>query len=440
MTLDHEAQRTLVTGLKAGRPEAFERMYDALHARVFNFVARMVGDREEAADITQEVFLEAYRRIPDAPGDLRLEPWIYRVAANTAIDHLRRRKVRSGESLPEEERIPARHDAFDAYQQSETAALVGAALMGMNDRYRAALVLKDLHGLDNREVASALGVSRGHADVLLFRARHAFKKTYSRLAGEPLPAEARVAGLAPLLPALAIPAVLHHAPALPLAAAGGALASAAGAGAAAASAAATASGTAAEASATAAAGVLGKLTTGAAAKAAAVVAAAALIGGGTIVAVEGLPPFFPTAGATAEERPAGTSAADPGADDIVSPSDDSGDHDWAGHHDDTHRSPHGDGTAHHAGTSGHQGDLGGATSGSGDGGHDGSTGDHAGDGSGTTTGSSAPGTGGTTGGHDTTTTGGHDSGSGSTGSGSGGSGTGGDGSHEAEAGSHGSGG
>ena len=209
MTLDHDAQETLVTGLKAGRADAFDRLYDALHARVFNFVARTVGDREEAADITQEVFLEAYRRIPAVPGDVRLEPWIYRVAANTATDHLRRRRVRRGEPLPDGERLAAPHDAYDAYRQSETAALVGAALMDMNDRYRAALVLKDLHGLDNREVASVLGVSRGRADVLLFRARHAFKKTYSRLSGEPLSTVGKVAGLAPLLPALAVPAALH---------------------------------------------------------------------------------------------------------------------------------------------------------------------------------------------------------------------------------------
>jgi RNA polymerase sigma-70 factor (ECF subfamily) len=208
MILGEEEQRLLVAGIRAGRSDAFENLYAALHEALFNLAARLVGDREEAKDIVQEVFLEACRRLTSYQDDLRLEAWMYRVTMNRSFDHLRRRRLRAAEPLPEADALPA---ACDPHEQAATAALVETALLNMSDRHRAALVLKELHGLSGRDLAAALGTSRAAADVLLFRARNAFKRAYLALGGEqPAVAASRGHGLAVVVPWLLAPADLLH--------------------------------------------------------------------------------------------------------------------------------------------------------------------------------------------------------------------------------------
>ena len=188
-------------------PEWFERLWKESHARIYNLAARIVGDRDAAADITQEVFLRAYARPPDEKGIRDPQPWLYRVAVNACYDHLRRRAARPTAPLEDAGELAAAGDGFVA---AETAQAVETTLGALSPRYRTALVLRDLHGLDTDEVASVMGVSGGTARVLLHRSRSAFKKKFRELApaGSAVPA----AGLAAFLPTLAVPAALQAPP------------------------------------------------------------------------------------------------------------------------------------------------------------------------------------------------------------------------------------
>jgi RNA polymerase sigma factor (sigma-70 family) len=200
--------------LRRGDAHAFEELYVQLRGDVYNLAARIVGDRGEAEDITQEVFLRAFRHLPGKADQLRPEAWVFKTTVNACYDHLRRRKPAPVELMADRE--AAAHDGFE---QAATAAAVEEALGRLNPRYRTALVLKDLHGLGNAEIAEIMGIARGTVGVLLFRARGAFEKRYREVAptlGAGLP----VAGLALWLPPLPVPVSLMATPAFltPLAA------------------------------------------------------------------------------------------------------------------------------------------------------------------------------------------------------------------------------
>ena len=168
----------LVRGLRSGKHAAFERLYGTYRAPIYNLCARIIGDREEAQDVTQEVFLKAFSKVP-SEGRLALRPWLYRVATNACLNHLRSRGRAGGDGLEVEE-IASQVDGF---AQSQTVAYVEETLAQLNDRYRTALVLKDLHGLPSAEIASVLELPRGSTDVLVHRARAAFKRVFSEVSG-----------------------------------------------------------------------------------------------------------------------------------------------------------------------------------------------------------------------------------------------------------------
>ena len=199
---------TQLEALADGQPAAFEQFYRDHHARIYNLAARIVGDPDDAADITQEVFLRAYTHPLQAGGDVRPEPWLYRIAVNASYDHLRRRAARPSTSLEAVPEVAAQGDGFAA---AETTQLVEGCLAGLTPRYRTALVLKDLHGLSHAEIAEVMGIHQGAARVLLHRARAAFRRAF-RGAAPSGAGGVTTLGLAAFLPELPVPASLQTPP------------------------------------------------------------------------------------------------------------------------------------------------------------------------------------------------------------------------------------
>ena len=198
----------LVRGLRAGRPDAFERLYGEYHAPIYNLCARVLGDREEAQDVTQEVFIKAFHQLPEADAEsFALRPWLYRVATNACFNTLRSRRKPGGVGDAGLEQVAS---GVDEFERAQTVALVEQSLGEMNERYRTALVLKDLQGLPPEEIAEVMEVSRANADVLVHRARASFKTVFAKLAGSDAAAPAAL-GLV-LLP-LGVPAALQALPA-----------------------------------------------------------------------------------------------------------------------------------------------------------------------------------------------------------------------------------
>jgi RNA polymerase sigma-70 factor, ECF subfamily len=172
----------LVAGLRSGKRQAFEEFVALYQTSVFNLALRILQQREDARDVAQEVFLKAYRTLPSQRGELRLRPWVYRVTVNACYDHLRacRRRPLAGEADVELSEEPV-----DQVEQAELARLFRDSLRTLPPRQQIALLLKDVHGLPHCEIAESLGISRGSAEVLLFRARHSFRRSFTSLTAEP---------------------------------------------------------------------------------------------------------------------------------------------------------------------------------------------------------------------------------------------------------------
>ncbi len=160
--------------------------------------------------MTQEVFIKAFDQLPEADEEsFGLRAWLYRVATNACFNQLRsRRKLDGGGDAGLEQAT----SGVDEFERAQTVALVEQSLGEMNERYRTALVLKDLQGLPPEEIAEVMEVSRPTADVLVHRARASFKTVFAKLAGADATAPAAL-GL--VLVPLSVPATLQAMPPLP---------------------------------------------------------------------------------------------------------------------------------------------------------------------------------------------------------------------------------
>ncbi len=133
----------------------FDRLYTACYGGVVRTLVGMLGSVAEAEDCAQDSFCRAYSAWPRWRGGYPAEVWMHRIAINTAISHLRKRKVRDVMRLVQ--RLP-RPEAADPTDGLETAGIL-AALRRLRPREAAAVVLRHYHGYTNREIAQALGVS-----------------------------------------------------------------------------------------------------------------------------------------------------------------------------------------------------------------------------------------------------------------------------------------
>lgn len=168
--------------------EAFGLVVDAYQSRVFGFVRRMVPTGEDAEDVTQEVFLKAYRNFPSFDGRSTLRTWLFRIAHNLCIDRARRRG-RTPESVPLEHGgsdfggEEYAYDVADEGPSPEAAAMtdelrhaVEAAIGEMSDKLRSVLLLHDREELGYDEISSALGIPLGTVKSRLFLARKDLQK------------------------------------------------------------------------------------------------------------------------------------------------------------------------------------------------------------------------------------------------------------------------
>lgn len=170
----------LVGRARAGDQAAFARLFEQYQAPILNYLHRMVGDRALAEDLTQDTFVKAYNALPGTRPDLAFKAWLYRIATNTAISHLRRRKIvqwipflaghdqASGESI--ERTVGRRQDILQTLER-------------LPKHYAAVLLLRHYQGLSLAETAAALGITENAAKLRLFRARKAFAELHE--AAEP---------------------------------------------------------------------------------------------------------------------------------------------------------------------------------------------------------------------------------------------------------------
>lgn len=178
-----------VSRARAGDQAAFEAIFQRYERQIYGFVFRMMGNADDAYDLTQDCFVKAYRSLDKTNGDLNISAWLHRIASNSCLDVLRRRKrIRW---LPWEndkhENLLQRRSSDDpelTVVAAEVQQDVQTILNKMTPRNRLALLLREFEGLSTEEIGEVMGLSRSAVKSVLFRARQEFRKLYTATFGE----------------------------------------------------------------------------------------------------------------------------------------------------------------------------------------------------------------------------------------------------------------
>ena len=157
----------------------FAEVFRQYQRPIYNYLLRMTQNQTEAEDLTQETFVRAHRSLPTFRGEASLSTWLYRIATNVSFDHFRRRTTRQAGSALSLEKIDFDRDrdsdAPSSPEQlaarSEMSTCVQTFVQRLPPDYRAVLVLKDVQGLKNREIAEVLECSVATVKIRLHRAR-----------------------------------------------------------------------------------------------------------------------------------------------------------------------------------------------------------------------------------------------------------------------------
>jgi len=184
------SDQRLVERVQKGDNGAFDLLVLKYQHKIVNLVMRYVRDPELAQDITQEAFIKAYRALPRFRGDSAFYTWMYRIAVNTAKNHLaaqRRRPMDIELDLqdPEQYELHARLKETDTPEgvtlSNELLEIVERAIAALPEDLRTAIVLRELEGMSYEEIAQAMECPVGTVRSRIFRARDAISKKVGSL-------------------------------------------------------------------------------------------------------------------------------------------------------------------------------------------------------------------------------------------------------------------
>ncbi len=172
-------ERALVDASLASHPGAFDVIVERHRRAVYQLCYRFVGNHEDASDLSQDVFLRAYRGLRTFRGQSSLATWLYRIGVNVCLNHV---KVKTPfttptESIDERQLVDVRAESpADRMLKDERGARVRAAIAQLPRKQRAALILRTYHEMSHREIADVLGSSVGAVKANVFHALGNLKK------------------------------------------------------------------------------------------------------------------------------------------------------------------------------------------------------------------------------------------------------------------------
>ncbi len=179
---DNATDQVLVQRVKAGDKQAYNALVIKYQTRIVNLASRFVRSQHDALDVAQEAFLKAYRALPNFRGESAFYTWLYRIAVNTAKNHLAvqsRRPLEMEQDYTEVEQFND-HDALKEQATpehllltDEIHATVISAIEGLPEDLRMAITLREIEGLSYEEIATVMDCPIGTVRSRIFRAREA---------------------------------------------------------------------------------------------------------------------------------------------------------------------------------------------------------------------------------------------------------------------------
>lgn len=182
---EDEADRVLVAAVLDGDPTAYRGLVERYQERVYTVVYGLVRNREDARDLAQESFVRAYQNLKSFRVESSFYTWLYRIAMNTALDHLRRQKMRRHEAY--EEGVATRETgsvlsdgahrdtAHRSLERKQLHARLMAALDELPEDQRQVIVLREVDGLSYKEISEVMEIPEGTVMSRLYYARRKLK-------------------------------------------------------------------------------------------------------------------------------------------------------------------------------------------------------------------------------------------------------------------------
>jgi len=190
---ERNLDQELVERVQSGEKAAFDILVRKYEHKLANVISRYIHDPNEVLDVAQDAFIKAYRALPNFRGDSAFYTWLYRIAINTAKNHL----VAAGRRPPKDDIDAQEAEQFDAGTglkeyatperlalRSELAETIQEAIEALPEELRVAIVLRELEGLSYEEIASAMECPIGTVRSRIFRARDAIDKQIRPLLDE----------------------------------------------------------------------------------------------------------------------------------------------------------------------------------------------------------------------------------------------------------------
>ncbi len=174
-----KSDEVLITLFQSGEREVYKILVDRHQERIRNLIYSIFHDSSIVDDLAQEIFIKAYESLPSFRLDSSFYTWIYRIAVNKSRDEMRRRKVRrflSFQTLSDEANKELVAKLSVPPENRDAKEIVALGLQGLPEKFRSAIILKDIEGLSYEEMADILQVELGTVKSRLSRARTMLKK------------------------------------------------------------------------------------------------------------------------------------------------------------------------------------------------------------------------------------------------------------------------
>lgn len=177
--MDRQDDKQLIARIQAGDMDAFRTLYESYWKRVYAQVRRLVGNRGDVEDVVQEVFVQVHRSLPKFRGDSALSTWIYRIAWNVSVSHLRKKKHKTVE-LPALRQIACSREQWSTLEARDKLRTLYAALDELPNDYREAFVLFELEGHSLQDISEMLDTSLNTVASRVRRSRERLRSLLER--------------------------------------------------------------------------------------------------------------------------------------------------------------------------------------------------------------------------------------------------------------------